>query len=98
MRFFQFAVTIVENRIICLILGKKQFIIIDAAINDLIRPALYNARHPILPVVASNQPASDTQEFFDIVGPVCETGDILGKEIPLHPLKQPGVSDRNGAF
>ena len=53
----------------------KQFIIIDAAMNDLIRPTLYDAEHRIEPVHMSNRP----QHLSDIVGPVCETGDYLAR-------------------
>lgn len=55
---------------------EKNFAIVDAAMNDLIRPALYEAWHPIIPVA----PHSRTPEtIYDIVGPVCETADFLGK-------------------
>ena len=55
----------------------KNFAIIDAAMNDLMRPSLYDAWHTISPVTT---PDSDTIErAYDVVGPVCETGDILGK-------------------
>ena len=53
----------------------KEFIIIDAAMNDLIRPTLYEAYHQITPVAQNNRPA----RVADIVGPVCETGDYLAK-------------------
>ena len=56
----------------------KNFAIIDAAMNDLMRPSLYNAWHEISTVTTPN---SDTKEaVYDIVGPVCETGDVLGKD------------------
>ncbi len=54
----------------------KDFAIVDAAMNDLIRPALYDAWHEILPVVPRHDEPVRT---YDIVGPVCETGDFLGK-------------------
>ena len=57
----------------------KNFAIIDAAMNDLQRPALYNAWHDIVPV----QPREGTPTVYDVVGPVCETGDFLGKEREL---------------
>lgn len=58
----------------------KHFAIIDAAMNDLIRPALYEAWMDIVPV----RPRSDAPEHsYDLVGPVCETGDFLGKQRPL---------------
>lgn len=57
----------------------KDFAIIDAAMNDLMRPALYEAWHDILPVV----PRNGESRAYDIVGPVCETGDFLGQARPL---------------
>jgi diaminopimelate decarboxylase len=59
----------------------KNFVIIDAAMNDLIRPTLYEAHHDILPVV---QPAPGEREMVaDVVGPVCETGDYLALDRKL---------------
>lgn len=55
----------------------KNFAIVDAAMNDLVRPSLYSAWQDIIPVNKQNQ-APETR--WDIVGPVCETGDFLGKE------------------
>lgn len=57
----------------------KSFAIIDAAMNDLMRPALYEAWHDILPVV----PRHGEPHTYDVVGPVCETGDFLGQARPL---------------
>jgi diaminopimelate decarboxylase len=58
----------------------KHFAIVDAAMNDLVRPALYQAWMAIEPVV----PRTDVPEHrYDIVGPVCETGDFLGRDRPL---------------
>lgn len=57
----------------------KRFIIVDAAMNDLIRPALYQAWHEIWPVQMTDAPA----ELCDVVGPVCETGDFLARERTL---------------
>lgn len=57
----------------------KNFAIVDAAMNDLIRPALYNAWQDIIPLV----PRSDDTVNWDIVGPVCESGDFLGKDRAL---------------
>ncbi len=54
----------------------KNFAIVDAAMNDLIRPALYNAWQAIIPVNQRNT----TTQLYDVVGPVCETGDFLGKD------------------
>ena len=62
----------------------KNFAIIDAAMNDLMRPALYEAWHDILPVA----PRSGEIKAYDVVGPVCETGDFLGQARPL--CIQPG--------
>ncbi|RCL02947.1 MAG: ornithine decarboxylase [Candidatus Tokpelaia sp. JSC161] len=63
--------------------AEKNFIIVDCAMNDLIRPTLYDAWHAILPVVA---PQKKTDHITaDIVGPVCETGDYLGLERQLPP-------------
>ncbi len=54
--------------------AKKNFIVADGAMNDLIRPALYGAWHQIVPV----RPGGGKPDRFDVVGPICETGDILG--------------------
>lgn len=62
----------------------KNFAIVDAAMNDLIRPALYSAWQEIIPVV----PREGETATYDIVGPVCETSDFLGKERDLNI--QPG--------
>ena len=63
----------------------KNFLIVDAAMNDLIRPTLYDAFHDIRPVM---QPAPDAPRLkVDIVGPVCETGDYLGLDRDLPRLK-----------
>jgi diaminopimelate decarboxylase len=57
----------------------KNFAIVDAAMNDLARPALYNAWHDILPVAPRNTP----ELTWEIVGPICETGDFLGHQRSL---------------
>ncbi len=62
---------------------KKQFAIVDAGMNDLIRPALYHAYHKI-ENLSSNEPT----EKYDVVGPVCESSDCFGKEIPLNATKR----------
>jgi len=62
----------------------KRFLVVDAAMNDLIRPALYGAHHEIVPVTLN--PASEAKsEVVDVVGPVCETGDFFARarELPL---------------
>jgi diaminopimelate decarboxylase len=56
--------------------GEKKFVIVDAAMNDLIRPSLYQAQHQIVPVRASQS----KQEVVDIVGPVCESGDFFARD------------------
>ncbi|MEK9766428.1 MAG: diaminopimelate decarboxylase, partial [Thalassolituus sp.] len=58
----------------------KNFAIIDGAMNDLIRPALYSAWQAIVPVAEESQEPART---YDLVGPVCETGDFLGKDREL---------------
>ena len=60
--------------------ANKNFAIVDAAMNDLVRPALYSAWQDIIPV---NKRSDAAQVTWDIVGPVCETGDFLGKERAL---------------
>ena len=65
--------------------GEKQFIIVDAGMNDLIRPALYQAHHPILPV--THHASRITHHATDIVGPICETGDFLARERPFPPVQ-----------
>jgi diaminopimelate decarboxylase len=59
--------------------GDKEFVIVDAAMNDLIRPALYSAYHEIMPLRQS----SGRQLCVDVVGPVCETGDFLARNREL---------------
>lgn len=65
----------------------KSFVIVDAAMNDLIRPTLYEAHHDILPVV--EPPAGTPVITADVVGPVCETGDYLALSRRM-PRPQPG--------
>ncbi len=59
---------------------EKNFAIVDAAMNDLIRPALYSAWQAIVPV---QQQSDRATQRYDVVGPVCETGDFLGKDRDL---------------
>jgi diaminopimelate decarboxylase len=63
----------------------RNFLIVDAAMNDLIRPTLYDAFHDIRPVV--EQPADAPRLLTDVVGPVCETGDYLGHDRDLPKLE-----------
>ena len=62
----------------------RQFLIVDAAMNDLIRPAMYGAHHDIVPVVEA-APGTEA-EVYDVVGPVCESGDTFAKGRALVPL------------
>jgi diaminopimelate decarboxylase len=64
----------------------KTFLIVDAAMNDLIRPTLYDAHHDIKPVVA---PLNGSRMLADVVGPVCETGDYLALDRDM-PKTRPG--------
>jgi len=59
----------------------KNFAIVDAAMNDLMRPALYEAFHEIMPVISRSAPARS----YDVVGPICETGDFIGfaRDLPI---------------
>ena len=63
--------------------GSKTFVIVDAATNDLIRPALYQAHHEIVPV--RRRPGKTRP--VDVVGPVCETGDFFARDRMLKPVK-----------
>ncbi len=65
--------------------GKKTFVITDAAMNDLIRPALYQAHHEIVPV----RPRGGRPRTVDVVGPVCESGDFFARDRKLKPV-EPG--------
>ena len=58
----------------------RNFALVDAGMNDLLRPALYNAWQEIMPVIARDGPVLQ----WDVVGPVCETGDFLGKDRSLN--------------
>ncbi len=62
--------------------GHKNFIIVDGGMNDLIRPALYEAYHEIVPVIKK----SGSKIKADIVGPICESADFLGKERTFHSI------------
>ena len=62
----------------------RDFLILDAAMNDLVRPSMYGAHHDIVPVIEP-APAAERRPY-DIVGPVCETGDTFAKDRPLPPV------------
>ena len=66
---------------------RKEFIVVDAAMNDLIRPALYQSHHEIIPV---EEPGQSAQILADVVGPVCETGDFLARNREM-PAVLPGA-------
>ena len=63
--------------------GEKDFVVVDAGMNDLIRPSLYEAHHEIVPLVRNERP----EIVADIVGPVCETGDFLARERKMTDAK-----------
>jgi len=65
----------------------KQFLVVDAAMNDLIRPSLYGAYHEIVPVQRRSDGAIK-QEMFDVVGPVCESGDFFARDRALLPVQE----------
>lgn len=62
----------------------RDFLILDAAMNDLVRPSMYDAHHDIVPVVEP-VPGED-QQIFDIVGPVCESGDTFARQRAIPPV------------
>jgi diaminopimelate decarboxylase len=64
----------------------RDFLILDAAMNDLVRPSMYGAHHDIVPV--AEPPVAAPTRAFDVVGPVCETGDTFAKARHLPPLAE----------
>ncbi len=77
--------------LVCSVVLTKQtpvtrFVVLDAAMNDLVRPAMYDAWHGIVPVSAADAARSD--EPADIVGPVCESGDTFARGRALPPLRR----------
>ncbi|MDR1828454.1 MAG: diaminopimelate decarboxylase [Methylobacteriaceae bacterium] len=85
-RFFVGPAGVLVTKVLYIKKGRNRtFVIVDAAMNDLIRPTLYDAYHHIQPVekVATEMPA----EVVDVVGPVCETGDFLALQRSLPPLR-----------
>ncbi len=63
----------------------KKFVIVDAGMNDLIRPALYQSYHEIVPV---REPSDSARELVDVVGPVCESGDFFAQDRELAEMKE----------
>src|SRR5258706_14041765 len=66
----------------------KTFVVVDSAMNDLMRPALYGAIHPITKVVREAKENDTQRQRADIVGPVCETGDCFLQHCPLGELQR----------
>jgi len=64
----------------------KQFVVVDAAMNDLLRPSLYGAYHQIVPVVLNDD--NQTTEVVDVVGPICETGDFFARDREIRKLHE----------
>ena len=64
----------------------KGFIVVDAAMNDLLRPSLYGAYHEIVPVVFRDE--AETTERVDVVGPICETGDFFARDRTIRKVKE----------
>jgi len=75
----------------------KNFAIVDAGMNDLIRPSLYGAYHEILPVRSHSYSDSKDIKVFDVVGPICESGDFLGKDRKFIGLEEGNLLSVMGA-
>jgi len=69
--------------------GKKKFLVVDAAMNDMLRPSLYRAYHEIVPVRTSDPSSQDDPpETVDVVGPICETGDFFARDRELPIMRE----------
>ncbi len=68
---------------------KKQFMVVDTGMNDLIRPALYEAYHEVMPVEGNGR-AKRPLQVYDVVGPICESADVLARDRRL-PALEPGA-------
>jgi len=78
---------ILVTRVIYIKQGEqKKFVIVDAAMNDLIRPTLYDGFHDIVPI--SEETNTSTQSLTDLVGPICESGDYLAQDRMLPDVSQ----------
>lgn len=64
--------------------GYKKFLILNTGMHHLMRPALYKANHRILPLAQS----ADASDFYDVVGPICESSDVLGHDRQFPPLRE----------
>jgi diaminopimelate decarboxylase len=64
---------------------QKKFVIVDAGMNDLIRPALYQSYHEIVPL---REPPNESKEHVDVVGPVCESGDFFAQDRALPEFRE----------
>ncbi len=62
---------------------QRQFVILDAGMNDLVRPAMYDAHHDIIPV---RQAEKSANRVYDVVGPVCESADLFARNLALPPV------------
>jgi len=69
---------------------KKKFVIVDAGMNDLVRPALYGAYHQIVPLKSQSQGVRKSEEKVDVAGPICESGDFFAKDRYLPEVKEGG--------
>ncbi len=63
----------------------KQFVVVDAAMNDLLRPSLYGAYHEIVPIMLQDD---ETTERVDVVGPVCESGDFFARDREIRKVEE----------
>jgi len=69
--------------------GAKRFLVVDAAMNDLLRPSLYRAHHEIVPIRSSEQSSEQGPwEIVDVVGPICETGDFFARDRQLPVMRE----------
>jgi len=68
--------------------AKKKFVIVDAGMNDLVRPVLYDAYHQIVPIKMQGRKGAITSERVDVVGPICESADCFAKDRKIPLLKQ----------
>jgi diaminopimelate decarboxylase len=66
--------------------GGKQFLVVDAAMNDLVRPSLYGAHHEIVPATPHKASPGTISGVMDVVGPVCETGDFFARDRKMPPV------------